>query len=213
VISALRIAVCTMAHGPHVALLELTAPSLTRYAERHGYEYVEVRHRLDPSRPASWDKVVLLRSLVTKFDVVVWLDADALVLDRAPDIATVLRPRKFLYMVEHRVNGARIPNAGVIVMRGGRAAARFLDQVWKQRRFVADKWWENAAIVHLLGYRDLDGLRPVAPSAWRWGFAALDVAWNSIPADAAPEPYVIHCAGIPFAERMQYLRQFESGER
>jgi hypothetical protein len=197
-----------MAHGPHLALLDVTGPALDRYAERHGYELIEVKHRLDPTRPASWDKIVLLRELVRRFDLVVWFDADALVLDAAPDIEDALRPRKFLHLVEHRVDGARVPNAGVIALRGGQLSARFLDHVWRQRRFIADKWWENAAILHLLGYRDFDGLRPVVPSPWRLGFAALDPAWNSIPDDPAPHPYVVHCAGMPFAERLPYLRSY-----
>src|SRR3954471_18626987 len=93
VIRARTRAVCTMAHGPHLALLDVTGPALGRYAERHGYELIEIRHRLDPSRPPSWDKIVLLRELVRRFDIVVWFDADALILDAAPDIEDALRPR------------------------------------------------------------------------------------------------------------------------
>jgi hypothetical protein len=197
-----------MAHGPHLALLDVTGPAMTRYGARHGYEVIEVRHRLDATRPASWDKIVLLRELVRRFDLVLWVDADALLLDRAPDIEPELAPHRFLHMVEHRVDGARVPNAGVIAMRGGRLSARFLDRVWAQRRYVNDKWWENAAILHLLGYRDFDGLRPVVPSPWRLGFAPLAPAWNSVPADPAPEPYVVHCAGMPFADRMQHLARY-----
>jgi hypothetical protein len=205
-----RRAICTMAHGSHVPLLDVTAPTFARYAERFGYDYIEVRHRLAPNLPVSWDKVPLLQSLVPNYDVVVWFDADAMIRDDAPDIAAAMRPRRFLHMVEHRVNGSRIPNAGVIALRGGRVSKRFLDAVWKQRQFVADKWWENAAMLHLLGYRDLEGLRPVVPSVWRLGFATLDNAWNSIPEDPAARPFVVHCAGIPFAQRLEYLQQFSS---
>jgi hypothetical protein len=201
-------AVCTMAHGPHLELLEVTGPALERYARTHGYESVVVRHRLDPTRPASWDKVVMLRELVRRNDVVMWIDADALILDDAPDVEEELSPRRFLHMVEHRVNGARVPNAGVMVLRGGPASARFLDRVWKQRQFIDHEWWENAAILHLLGYRELDGLRPVVPSVWRFGFGALDHAWNSVPADPSPAPHIVHCAGIPFAERMDHLQSY-----
>lgn len=197
--------VCTMAHGPHIALLDVTGPALGRYAERFGYEFVEVRHRLDPSRPASWDKVVLLRALVREFDTVLWVDADAAVLDAAPAIEDALQPKRFMHVVEHRLAGGRVPNAGVMAFRGGRVSRAFLDRVWSSRRFVQHKWWENAAILHLLGYRDRDGLRPVVPSAWRMGLGVLDTAWNSIPADPSPRPYIVHVPGVPLDERLRVL--------
>jgi hypothetical protein len=200
-----RAAVCTMAHGPHVALLDITAPALGRYAERFGYELVELRHRLDPARPASWDKVVLLRALAREFDAILWVDADAIVLDAAPDFTAALRPRRFLHMVEHRLANGRVPNAGVLALRGGPLTVRFLDRVWAQRQFVNDRWWENAAILHLLGYRERDGLRPYVPSPWRLGFGVLDGAWNSIPEAPVPEPFIAHFPGIPLSERIEYL--------
>jgi hypothetical protein len=186
-------------------LLERTAPALAYYAERHDYEMIQVRHRLDPSRPPAWDKVVLLRRLILEFDVVLWVDADALVLDDAPDIASELAPRRFLHLVEHRVDGARVPNTGVALLRGGSISARFLDRVWAQRRFVHHLWWENAATLHLLGYRNVAGMRPVVPSPWRLGLGLLDKAWNSIPADPSPRPHIVHFPGIPLADRLQLL--------
>lgn len=198
--------VCTMAHGPHLALLDVTGPAMGRYAERHGFEMVEVRHRLDPSRPVSWDKVVLLRALVRQFDVVMWVDADALVLDRAPAITEHLQPRRFLHMVEHRVNDGLVPNAGVLALRGGRRSELFLERVWTHRRFVQHRWWENAAILHLLGYRPVEGMRPWAPSPWRLGLGLLDVAWNSIPADSSPRPYIAHFPGMTLDERLDAMR-------
>jgi hypothetical protein len=202
----MRVATCTMAHGPHLALLDLTGPALGRYAERFGYEYVEVRHRIAPDRPPSWDKVRLLRGLVEAFDLVMWVDADALVLDRAPGIASAVAPRRFLHLVEHRVRDGSVPNCGVVVMRGGKLSAAFLDRVWAQRRFVQHKWWENAAVLHLLGYRDVGGMRPIVPSPWRLGYAPLDNAWNSIPADPSPHPYIAHFPGVAFDERLRAVQ-------
>jgi hypothetical protein len=48
-------------------------------------------------------------------------------------------------------------------------------------------------------------LRPARPWPWRRGVSFLDKAWNSIPDDPAPRPYISHFAGIPFAERVRRL--------
>jgi hypothetical protein len=197
--------ICTLAHGPHLELLDVTGPALARYAARHGYEFVALRHRLEPSRPVAWDKVVLLHDLVARYDTVVWVDADAIVLPGAPDIAEAMRPRKFLHLVEHRTQHGRVPNSGVMALRGGRTAARFLRRVWDQPRFVHALWWENAAVMHLLGYREFPKMRPAIPSAWRAGVGFIDRAWNSIPPDCAPHPHIVHFPGVDLDERKREL--------
>ena len=197
--------ICTLAHGPHRELLGVTRPALERYAERHDYDVRVVESRMAPARPVSWEKVALLHSLVDEYQVVCWVDADAVVLDTAPDITHEVDRARFLHLVEHRVDGERRPNAGVMVLRGGRLASRFLERVWEQHQLVHHKWWESAAVAHLLGYRIWPSTRPARPSAWRPLVGFLDRSWNSIPDDPAPRPHVVHYPGLPMHERLAAL--------
>jgi hypothetical protein len=196
-----------MAHGPHRELLDFTRPALERYADRHGYEVRVVESRLAPTRPVAWGKVALLHSLVASHRLVCWVDADAIVLDGAPDISNEVdgSGMRILHLVEHRVDGERRPNTGVMVLRGGRLASRFLERVWDQRQFVHHQWWENAAVAHLLGYRIWPSTRPARPSAWRPFVGFLDRSWNTIPDDPAPRPHIVHFPGLPIHERLAAL--------
>jgi len=200
-----RRVVCTIAHGPHRALLDVTGPALQDYAARYGYDVQIVDRRIAPNRPASWEKIALLHELVQRHDLVFWIDADARVLPNAPDVVDVLAPRRFLHLVEHRVRSQRIPNAGVMVMRGGLRSKKFLERVWNDVNAVHHPWWDNAAIIGLLGYRMVPTVRPARPSAWRLGVGFLDNAWNSIPEAPAPSPFVVHFPGRPLAERLEGL--------
>jgi hypothetical protein len=194
-----------MAHGPHRQLLDVTGPALERYADRHGYDVRIVERRMVPTRPVSWEKVALLHSLVDEYRLVCWVDADAVVLDTAPDVSGEVDRARFLHLVEHRVDGERRPNAGVMVLRGGRLASRFLERVWDQHQLVHHKWWESAAVAHLLGYRVGASMRLARPSAWRPLVGFLDRSWNSIPDDPAPRPHVAHFPGLPMSERLAAL--------
>jgi hypothetical protein len=194
-----------MAHGPHRELLDVTRPALERYADRHGYEVRVVESRLAPARPVAWGKVALLHSLAASHRLVCWVDADAIVLDEAPDISDEVQGARFLHLVEHRVDGERRPNTGVMVLRGGRLASRFLERVWDQRQFVHHQWWENAAVAHLLGYRVGPSMRPARISAWRPLVGFLDRSWNSIPDDPSPRPHIAHFPGLPMSERLTAL--------
>jgi hypothetical protein len=202
-----RRTLCTTAFGRHLELFDITGPALERYAERHNYEFVVLHERLAGGRPPAWDKIVLLHSLVAESDLVVWIDCDALVLDGAPDIADDLTPDRFGHLVEHRTGSGRVPNTGVMALRGGERSAKFLDVVWSQTQFVDDRWWDNAAVNHVLGYRDVFGVRPVVPSRWRREVGFLDGAWNSIPDDPAPRPHILHFPGRPMDDRLRELRR------
>ena len=200
--------ICTAATGPFRELLPLTLPSLKRYAERHGWELVIVTEDRADGRPPAWGKVPILREQLARAAVVAWIDADALVVDGSRDLADELRPRKRLYLVEHNApTGDVTANSGVMMLRASRWANRFLAEVWAQTDLVDHIWWENAAIMRLLGYR-IDPL-PAAPerrTRWLGRVHFLDLAWNSIPhAQASPAPRILHYAGLPFAERRRLL--------
>ncbi len=206
----MRKVVCTIGSGPHRALLDVTAPALERYADRHGYDAVVLDRKVAPHRPASWSKVALLHDLVHDYDLVCWIDSDALVVDGAPDVADACVPRAFLHLVEHALPIGRVPNCGVMVLRGGATSRRLLLRLWRRVEFVQHHWWENAALLRLLGYRTTPPVHPVRPSAWRLGVHFLDRAWNSIPADPSPRPYVVHVPGLSLEDRLARLRAVAS---
>lgn len=212
---------CTWATGPHEQLLALTRPSLEQYADRHGYD---VELRTTPAthgRPASWGKVELLRELVATHQVVVWIDADAVIVDQRADMASELRPGRDLYVVAHRYDGNVLPNFGVVMMRGGAWSERFLARLWDRTEFLEHRWWENAGVIEMLGYDDhwpwqtrADGVAlgyGDAPITWRRPTMTrlrtrfIDKRWNSVWADESPEPVIQHFPGKSQEERLQMM--------
>jgi hypothetical protein len=201
-----RKALCTIAHGRHRELLEIARPTLEKYAAGNGYDLHAVVHRLAPHRPPSWGKVVLLHQLVQEYDVVLWIDSDALFVDPTRDVIDELRPGRFLHLAAHRFGHERVPNCGVMALRGGYRARRFLELVWNQPDLVQHEWWENAAVLRVLGYRLERPVRPARLSPWRAGFGRLDLAWNSIPSDPSPAPVIEHFPGMTHDERLTAMR-------
>jgi galactosyl transferase GMA12/MNN10 family len=144
--------IVSLGTGPQESLLRLARRSFTPYARRHGYDLDLHTEIVDGARPAPWSKIPLLRDLVLRYETVVWLDADTVIVDRSVDIADEVVREAFLYLVEHTVRGEPRPNTGVMLLRGGEEAASFLDEVWALKSYVHHRWWENAAVCELLGY-------------------------------------------------------------
>jgi hypothetical protein len=191
----MRKAIASIGTGPQQGLLRMASRSFRPYAARHGYDLHLHAEPLVQCRPVPWSKVELLRRLNERYDVLVWLDADLVVVDGRRDIAEDLPRDRLMGLVEHETPEGRMPNSGVLVLRCGDEAERFLADVWAQEDLIAHKWWENAAICRLLGY----GLDPVGPGEptplLRDRTTFLDPRWNSIPNAPASRPFIRHFPG------------------
>ena len=203
-VAPLKKAICSLAVGSHRRLLDLSAPSFEDYAQRHGYDLILATRSLCHERPVSWSKVLLVRELIDRYDLVLWVDADATFADTTADIADDLTPDCFLWMVEHAYNGGRQPCAGVLAAYSGEETSEFLDEVWGCEDLVEHPWWEQAAIMRLIGYDiSLPGQgRFIHQTRWTSRVGMLGTEWNSMRPDPHPEPRIVHLAGMSNRERM-----------
>jgi hypothetical protein len=202
-----RTAVCTIGAERHRELHEIACPSLVQFATVHDADLIAVDRVLAPSRPAAWSKLVLLRELMEEYDRLVWIDADAVVVDPRPDIFRGVTRARSVGMVTHRYDGLEIPNLGIMALRSCAWSKRFLGRLWAAEHFIDHKWWENAAALELLGY-DLD--RPSPTTRRRkltsLRIAELDLRWNSITLDAAAQPHIVHFPGMCHQDRLREMR-------
>ena len=192
--------IASLGAGPQRELLGLAARSFGPYARRHGYDLRLVTEVLDPGRPAPWSKIPLLRELAARYALVVWIDADAVIVDRETDIASALVPGRLVHLVEHVVGGEPRPNTGVMMLRGGPEAIAFLDAVWALDRYVEHRWWENAAVCELLGY-GVDPPARLGTTPWRERTALLSGRWNWIRDAPVRHAHIRHFPGYALGTR------------
>lgn len=204
----MRKAIASLGVAGQSRLLRLAARSFRRYATRHGYGLELGSTQLDTARPVPWSKVVMLRELAQRYDLVLWLDADLVVVDTSCDIAVELEADRFLYLVEHSTREGRMPNSGVMLMRGGAETVAFLDEVYAQDDLVNHRWWENAAICRLLGYT-LDPVGPGAATPLLAHTKLIDPRWNSIPDSPAKHPRIRHYPGYSLKTRALLMARDE----
>ena len=190
---------CSLGVGPYVDLLAISSITFEAYAALHGYDLRLSTRLLDPTRPPAWSKIALVRQLLERYDEVLWVDADAIFLDISKDIGDLVRPGKDLYLVEHvyeQDESWRSANTGVFLVRSTRWSRRFLDRVWAAEQYVDHPWWENAAVLDLLGYElppDLTPPRKVRRTEFDAHVELIGLEWNSTAgASLAPRPRIRH---------------------
>jgi hypothetical protein len=69
---------------------DLTGDAASSYCDRHGYTYIRYREMIDPNLIPTWNKLLAVRKELPKFDWVLWLDADALIVNPSQRIEDVL---------------------------------------------------------------------------------------------------------------------------
>jgi hypothetical protein len=198
-----RKVLCSIGFGPQERLLRLSGPTFEQYARRHGYELRLLTQPLQTERPGQWNKILLLQELVKEYDLVLWVDADALFVDTGRDIAEELEDGRFLYLAEHRFDNLRVPNTGVMLLRSCPALEELLAELWNDTDFVNHRWHEQAALMLRLGY--LESM-PTRPSQLRDSHTKfLGVEWNSTHQARARRPYVRHYPGYKPRTRMVFM--------
>lgn len=179
-------AICTYATGTHRELAAISIEASRRYARRWGWDVVaSCEPELAAGRPPSWAKVALVSDLLRRYEWIWLIDADALIVDLDRDVMAEIDPSgPPIWMAMHGQGGNAdhaVENAGVMLVRACAEAVGFLAEVWRQEQFIDHNWWENAAILHLLG-RALEPpyLQTSSPEA-RSLIGRLPLAWNAVP--------------------------------
>lgn len=190
--------------GEYTELLDIALLSMRTYAQRHHFDLVAVRKDTAFGRPPVWSKLPIIYRLLQSYRLVVWLDADTIVVDPSRNIADELRPEKDIYIVEHLIQPfGRTANDGVMMLRAGPCAESLIAYAWNRSDLLHRLWRDNAAIMAALGYRtDPLPAKRERTTIWSERTAFLDVAYNSLPQHhPSPKPVINHYAGVPFEER------------
>lgn len=215
----MRVCVTTAYDQAYAEMGALCEASLLAYVQAQGLDIKVVRGRVT-DRPPAWNKIKVVESLFDHgYDFVFWVDADAVVMRRDIDIRAEIEEGRDLYLAAHQIElrpmpgmlvRLDVPNTGVMLLRNSPWMRAFLAEVWERKEYLTHRWWENAAVIDLLGYhRLLDPQRVNAPDPGvmarvKW----LDVNWNSIPGDCEGADPIIrhHTRAASFEERKKAMQ-------
>ena len=194
----MRRAILSFGVGLHADLLDIAWPSFERFAELHGWELIDCNPEPGFSdRPPSWWKIpFMLEALNGDFDEVLWLGADTVIVDPSEDI-TMPAPA-WQALVIHDTPDGFVPNADVWLVRP--KMRHVLEQVWSMTQHIDSPWWEQTALVEMMGY--VTSNRPIKQIAetalWRHTHI-LDPGWNVHRNDAqeVTRPRIMHATMHP----------------
>jgi ADP-heptose:LPS heptosyltransferase len=185
------------ASGRYTRMLDVSGSSHNAYAARHGLTFCAVRGDLQCERAAHWNKVLLIqRALENGFELVVWLDADTLIVNLEADLREALGDGPPIGMCRHPIPWEEQPwhfNSGVIFVRNTPLAHEFFQRVWDAGP-VQHRWQEQLRI------NQVSGQMPAAVQA-------IDAKWNStLNVNACKNPVIQAWHGIDHADTVRRMK-------
>lgn len=198
-------ALLTFATGDHRKLLDLSLPRFEQYADLHGYQLISRPPKL-MLRPVSWYKLPALIAALEEHEEALWLDADVVILDSSRDIADEVTAEAWQALACHHTPDGEVPNLGVWYVRRPMQAA--LRAAWARDRYVHHPWWEQAAMLGLLGYRLEKPVQLVEPTPLYDRTDWLGLEWNSHEQnDRHPSPRFAHATAGSLEWRVQVMQE------
>jgi hypothetical protein len=184
------------------AMLDVALPSFQAFADRHGYTLL-VPASVPDDRPPSWQKIPLFIDALEDYDEVLWIDADAVIVDDEDDVE--VPPGYWQALVVHHTRDGEVPGGGFWLLR--RPMLPVLEQLWGMTDYIYHGWWEQRALGDALGY---DGspfarVRETELYARTW---FLDNGWSVHCRDTSPviRPRVMQATMWP--DRLAVMREW-----
>lgn len=192
-------ALITLGVGPHAELLDIALPTFEAFAQLHGYDVIVPE--LECDRPPSWWKVPSLLAVLAEYDEALWVDADVVIIDPTQDIPA--DHDTWQAVVEHETADGLVPNMGVWFVR--RPMIPILEQVWGMTSYIHHPWWEQGAMVELMGYAGAP-LRPNVVTNLYACTTFLDQGWNCHIHDRRPVAHSRFAHATMHADRAAAMR-------
>lgn len=146
-----RVVVCTAHTTDYAPLADLTVPLMRAYCERHGYDfYYEPHYEQRIANDGDRMKVRIYEELylTQKYDVYMWIDSDALIMNGEPSVEDILRhagaKEQHHFLWGYDVGG---PNSGVYFARFTPEGSAFMKT--QLARSTEMGWGDNTAMIQV----------------------------------------------------------------
>lgn len=191
----MKIAILTVYDDAYAPVANITCPVIERYCIAHGYTpWVRRREKLSSWSETVWQKIPLLRESFEDYDWVMWIDADAMVMNHTIRLERIIESAlgQSNLIISRDENGL---NAGVFLLKNCLMSHKFLEDVdSKKQEFLSHRYPEQEAMESCLPYCST----AYVPS---WVLNQFWCTWM-------PGDFIVHHAGGSVQDKVKGLTPF-----
>jgi hypothetical protein len=144
----MKIAICSLDIGDEFSkAVEPSQISKKIYCSKHGYDYIDDKSVYDIDRPPAWSKIKLIQKYLPSYDYIIWIDADAMIMDieqKIEDKIKLMEDNDIMVISPF----PRI-NTGVMFCKNSNFTLEFLQKIYDYDMDVFSGDWEQDAFTNL----------------------------------------------------------------
>lgn len=125
-----KIALVTMYDDNCKSYAQLSDITKKEYCRLHNYDYICMKQNAAPGKHPVWGKIRVVRDLLNTYDIVIWVDADAIIANKNFNIQPYIIDNFDLYISQDN-NGI---NTGIFIIKNTETGKKILDQIWNSYR-------------------------------------------------------------------------------
>lgn len=158
-------------------------------------------------RPCSWFKIKCIKEVLSSnlYDYVLWIDADAGIINNSFDLESLFKNNKDIYVSKDFNNF----NFGVVAFKNSQVSIDFLNRIYESTDFLNHHWWEQAAFIDLYdrNYNYIQNHVEIVDqnilNAYDYG--CFGFSSNHI-GHFNKETFIFHCPSLPIDTRISLLK-------
>jgi len=201
----MKIAVCSLSIGEkYKKITHWATMNKKSYCQRHGYDFIDDESIWDKSKPIPWSKILLLLKYIEKYDYIVWIDADILIMNMDIKIETFIER----YSNYDQISGSdwKMQNTGVWIIKNTDFSKRFLSEVWinvyDEKSDPKERYmnWEQGSVINLMDRNVLNCKEKIK--------VTYPEEMNSYWFNYFPSHFVLHFAGVRGDDLENLIREY-----
>jgi hypothetical protein len=127
------------------------------YCKRHNYDFIEHDSVYDNKYPIPWSKIHLIHKYIDKYDYVVWMDSDLLIMNEDIKLETLISKYNNYDMIIG--SDWKKPNTGCWFVKNSEFSKKFLPLVFENKYEIdCDRYgdYEQGSVINLYDKNHLD---------------------------------------------------------
>lgn len=185
----------------------ITFKSIEVFCQKHSFFCKRFIIPNNFDRPCAWFKIKCLKEVLSldMYDYVLWIDADAGIVNNSFDLKRIFLTNKDIYVAKDFNNF----NSGVVAFKNSAFSLEILNSIYNSVNFLNHQWWEQAAFIDLYekNHQNIQNNTDIIDqniwNAYDYNFFGFSSSHSGHVHD---QTFIFHCPALPLETRIELLK-------
>jgi hypothetical protein len=187
---------------------EITHCINKKYCEKHNLDFIVSHTPRYRYRHPAWERLPLLLAHISKYDYLIWIDADAYFYSDAPNIAEIIAQNSTHNFIFSNDRGDTNINTGILIVKNSQYSINFLTRwAYDEELYINNPipgFWDQGVLIDMYNKNILD----IKSNSIIFNYGFFQHFSKDELTTLSTKPYVYHLAGKDFPTRCYETREY-----